>query len=55
VPQWPSTCPSTARLVSDFHAPIAPAFLAGLVILYLALAIITGKGMFWRFPISISI
>src|SRR6188768_4313602 len=28
-------------------APFAPAFLAGLAILYLVLAIVTGKGMFW--------
>ena len=28
-------------------APIAPAFLAGLAILYLVLAIVTGKGRFW--------
>lgn len=28
-------------------APIAPAFLAGLAILYLVLAIVTGKVMFW--------
>ena len=29
-------------------APFAPAFLAGLAIFYLVLAIVTGKGMFWR-------
>ena len=28
-------------------APIAPAFLAGLVILYIVLAIVTGEGKFW--------
>lgn len=28
-------------------APMAPAFLAGLAILYLVLAIVTGKGRFW--------
>ena len=28
-------------------APLAPAFLAGLVILYLVLGIVTGKGKFW--------
>ncbi len=28
-------------------APIAPAFLAGLAVHYLVLAIVTGKGMFW--------
>lgn len=39
----------TARLRGSYgiDAPFAPALLAGLAILYLVLAIVTGKGIFW--------
>ena len=39
---------------SGIDAPFAPAFLAGLVILYLVLAIVTGRARFWLAVLFIS-